>query len=55
MDTTITNDLANLHRNETIKTEISEDMYSVPDESIIEVTDYTVDSETGEVKEAESK
>ena len=42
-----------LAQDETIKTEISEDMYAVPDETIIEVTDYTVDHETGEVKEVE--
>lgn len=35
---------------ETIKTEISEDMFSVPAEAI-EVSDYTVDEATGEVVE----
>ena len=40
-----------LSQDETIKTEISEDMYAVPDETVIEVTDYTVDADTGEVVE----
>ena len=42
-----------LAQDETIKTEISEDMYSVPDDTVIEITDYTVDEATGEVKEGE--
>lgn len=36
---------------ETIKTELSDDMFSVPDETVIEAEGYTVDSSTGEVKE----
>lgn len=37
-------------QDETVKTEIAEDMYSVPAETI-QVDDYTVDDSTGEVKE----
>ena len=40
-----------LTADETIKTEISEDMYSVPDESVIEAEGYEVDGDTGEVIE----
>lgn len=38
-----------LTQDNTIKTQISEDMYSVPDETIY--ADFEVDSQTGEVKE----
>ena len=37
---------------ETIKTERSEDMFSVPDETVIEADGYEVDETTGEVKES---
>lgn len=37
---------------ETIKTELSDDMFSVPDETVIEVEGYEVDETTGEVKES---
>ena len=41
-----------ISQDETIKTEISDDMYTVQDETVFEA-DYTeVDEETGEVKEA---
>ena len=40
-----------LTSDETIKTEISEDMYSVPDETVIEAEGYEVDGDTGEVIE----
>lgn len=40
-----------LTADETIKTEISEDMYSVPDETVIEAEGYEVDGDTGEVIE----
>ena len=36
-------------QDETIKTEISDDMYSVPDESIFEAEYYEVNEDTGEV------
>lgn len=43
-----------ISQDETIKTEISEDMYAVQDETVFEV-DYTdIDTDTGEVKENES-
>ena len=38
-----------LSADETIKTELSEDMFSVPDETVIEVEGYEVDESTGEV------
>lgn len=41
-----------LSADETIKTELSEDMFSVPDETVIEVEGYEVDESTGEVKES---
>lgn len=41
-----------LSADETIKTELSEDMFSVPDETVIEVEGYEVDETTGEVKES---
>ena len=41
-----------LSADETIKTELSEDMFSVPDETVIEVEGYEVDEATGEVKES---
>ena len=41
-----------ISQDETIKTEISDDMYTVQDETVFEV-DYTnIDEDTGEVKEA---
>lgn len=40
-----------LTSDETIKTGISEDMYSVPDETVIEAEGYEVDGDTGEVIE----
>ena len=41
-----------LSADETIKTEISDDMFSVPDETVIEAEGYEVDEATGEVKES---
>lgn len=38
-----------LSADETIKTQISEDMFSVPDETVIEADGYAVDEATGEV------
>ena len=38
-----------LSADETIKTQISEDMFSVPDETVIESEGYAVDEATGEV------
>ena len=38
-----------LSADETIKTQISEDMFSVPDETVIEAEGYAVDETTGEV------
>ena len=38
-----------LTADETIKTQISEDMFSVPDETVIEADGYAVDEATGEV------
>ena len=38
-----------LSADETIKTEISDDMFSEPDETVIEAEGYAVDEETGEV------
>ena len=38
-----------LSADETIKTQISEDMFSVPDETVIEAEGYAVDEATGEV------
>ena len=38
-----------LTADETIKTQISEDMFSVPDETVIEAEGYAVDEATGEV------
>ena len=40
-----------LSADETIKTQISEDMFSVPDETVIEADGYAVDEATGEVIE----
>ena len=40
-----------LSADETIKTELSDDMFSVPDETVIDVDGYTVDDDTGEVYE----
>ena len=40
-----------LSADETIKSEISEDMFSVPDETVIEAVGYEVDEATGEVLE----
>ena len=40
-----------LSADETIKTQISEDMFSVPDETVIEADGYAVDEATGEVME----
>lgn len=40
-----------LSADETIKTQISEDMFSVPDETVIESEGYAVDEATGEVME----
>ena len=40
-------------QDETIKTKISEDMYSVGDDTVIEAENYTVDEATGEVVESE--
>ena len=40
-----------LSADETIKTQISEDMFSVPDETVIEAEGYAVDEATGEVME----
>ena len=40
-----------LTADETIKTQISEDMFSVPDETVIEAEGYAVDEATGEVME----
>ena len=40
-----------LSADETIKTHISEDMFSVPDETVIEADGYAVDEATGEVIE----
>ena len=40
-----------LSADETIKTQISEDMFSVPDETVIEAEGYAVDEATGEVLE----
>ena len=40
-----------LSADETIKTQISEDMFSVPDETVIEAEGYAVDEATGEVIE----
>ena len=42
-------------QDETIKSDMSDDMYSVPNEIVYEVDDYTViDTDTGEVKEDEN-
>ena len=42
-------------QDETIKSDVSDDMYSVPNEIVYEVDDYTViDTDTGEVKEDEN-
>lgn len=41
-------------QDETIKTKLSEDMYSVADDTVIDVAEYTVDSDTGEIVEAEA-
>jgi recombination protein RecT len=38
-----------LSADETIKSEVSEDMFSVPDETVVESEGYTVDEDTGEV------
>ena len=38
-----------LSADETIKSELSEDMFTVPDETVIEVEGYEVDESTGEV------
>lgn len=43
-----------LSADETIKTEISDDMFSVPDETVIEAEGYEVDEATGEVISGES-
>lgn len=40
-------------QDETIKTKISEDMYSVSDDTVIEAENYTVDETTGEVIESD--
>lgn len=40
-----------LSADETIKTELSDDMFAVPDETVIETEGYTVDDSTGEVTE----
>ena len=40
-----------LSADETIKSEISEDMFSVPDETVIDAVGYEVDEATGEVLE----
>ena len=40
-----------LSADETIKTQISEDMFSVPDETVIEAEGYAVNEATGEVME----
>ena len=40
-------------QDETIKTKISEDMYSVSDDTVIETENYTVDETTGEVIESD--
>lgn len=40
-----------LSADETIKSDISEDMFSVPDETVIEADGYEVDGDTGEVLE----
>lgn len=41
-----------LSADETIKTKVSEDMFSEPDETVIEAQGYTVDESTGEVIDA---
>ena len=41
-----------LSADETIKTRISEDMFSVPDETVIEAEGYAVDEATGEVMDS---
>ena len=41
-----------LSADETIKTQLSDDMFSVPDETVIEAEGYEVDETTGEVKDA---
>lgn len=41
-----------LSADETIKTEISDDMFSVPDETVIDAQGYEVDERTGEVVNA---
>ena len=41
-----------LTADETIKTQLSDDMFSVPDETVIEAEGYEVDETTGEVKDA---
>lgn len=38
-----------LSADETIKSEVSEDMFSAPDETVVEAEGYTVDEDTGEV------
>ena len=38
-------------QDETVKTKIDADMYSVPDETVIEAESYEVDESTGEVVE----
>ena len=40
-------------QDETIKTKISEDMYSVSDDTVIETENFTVDETTGEVIESD--
>lgn len=40
-----------LSSDETIKSELSDDMFSVSDETVIEAEGYTVDESTGEVRE----
>ena len=40
-------------QDETIKTKISEDMYSVSDDTVIEAENFTVDETTGEVIESD--
>ena len=42
-----------ISQDETIKTEISPDMYETPDNTVIDV-EYSVDTETGEVSEKEA-
>ena len=42
-------------QDETVKTKISEDMYSVPDETVIEADGYEVDESTGEVIDNEQR